>query len=331
MAEARHEFFEASQPLGRCRSSDFVLRTEQTMNRQIRHVLGSAAASLVAAFAPLAAHAEWGNLNMPVGVTELSKQIHALHMTIFWWCVAIGVFVFGWMIWSLVAFRKSKGAVADTSITHSTKAEIIWTLIPVVILVIMAIPAARTLIAIEDTRNTELSIKVTGYQWKWHYDYLGEDVKFFSALDRASDETRQLQSGLDPKAVPDYLLNVDKPLVVPEDTKVRLLLTAQDVIHAWWVPQFGMKKRRHSGRRQRIVVQGRCRQDGHLPWPVRRTLRPRSRLHADRGQGRHEGRVQGLGRRPENGWYQRGRSRCRGRADGCIGRDDRSAGLSLAN
>ncbi|MCE2713659.1 MAG: cytochrome c oxidase subunit II [Acidibacter sp.] len=182
------------------------------MNRQIRHVLSSAAASLVAAFAPLAAHAEWGNLNMPVGVTELSKQIHALHMTIFWWCVAIGVFVFGWMIWSLVAFRKSKGAVADTSITHSTKAEIIWTLIPVVILVIMAIPAARTLIAIEDT-------------------------------------------------------------------KVRLLLTAQDVIHAWWVPQFGMKK-------------------DAIPGVVNEL-----RLHANRGQGRHEGRVQGLGRRPENGWH----------------------------
>lgn len=212
------------------------------MSRQIRHVLSSAAASLVAALAPLAAHAEWGNLNMPVGVTELSKQIHALHMTIFWWCVAIGVFVFGWMIWSLVAFRKSKGAVPDTSITHSTKAEIIWTLIPVVILVIMAIPAARTLIAIEDTRNTELSIKVTGYQWKWHYDYLGEDVKFFSSLDRASDEARQLNSGISPESVDNYLLDVDNPLVVPEDTKVRVLLTAQDVIHAWWVPAFGMKK-----------------------------------------------------------------------------------------
>lgn len=212
------------------------------MSRQIRHVLSSAAASLVAALAPLAAHAEWGNLNMPVGVTELSKQIHALHMTIFWWCVAIGVFVFGWMIWSLVAFRKSKGAVPDTSITHSTKAEIIWTLIPVVILVIMAIPAARTLIAIEDTRNTELSIKVTGYQWKWHYDYLGEDVKFFSSLARASDEARQLKSGVNPESVENYLLDVDNPLVVPEDTKVRVLLTAQDVIHAWWVPDFGMKK-----------------------------------------------------------------------------------------
>ncbi len=198
--------------------------------------------ALTATVAPLTAHAEWGNLNMPVGVTELSKEIYSLHMTIFWWCVAIGVFVFGWMIWSLVAFRKSQGAEPDTTITHSTKAEIIWTVIPVVILVIMAIPAARTLIAIEDTRNSEISIKVTGYQWKWHYDYLGQDVKFFSTLDRASDETRQLQSGLDPEAVPDYLLNVDNPMVVPEDTKVRVLLTAQDVIHAWWVPQFGMKK-----------------------------------------------------------------------------------------
>lgn len=198
--------------------------------------------ALTATVAPLTAHAEWGNLNMPVGVTELSKEIYSLHMTIFWWCVAIGVFVFGWMIWSLVAFRKSQGAQPDTTITHSTKAEIIWTVIPVIILVIMAIPAARTLIAIEDTRNSEISIKVTGYQWKWHYDYLGQDVKFFSTLDRASDEARQLQSGLDPNDVPDYLLNVDKPMVVPEDTKVRVLLTAQDVIHAWWVPQFGMKK-----------------------------------------------------------------------------------------
>ena len=199
-------------------------------------------AALFAGLAPLAAHAEWGNLNMPVGVTELSKQIYSLHMTIFWWCVAIGVFVFGWMIWSLVAFRRSQGAKPDTTLTHSTKAEVIWTVIPVLILVAMAIPAARTLIAIEDTRNTELSIKVTGYQWQWHYDYLGENVKFFSRLARQSDEARQLNSGQDPNTVENYLLDVDNPLVVPEDTKVRLLLTAQDVIHAWWVPQFGMKK-----------------------------------------------------------------------------------------
>jgi cytochrome c oxidase subunit 2 len=199
-----------------------------------------ALAVLAAALAPQAAEAS--GLNMPVGVTELSKQIYALHMTIFWWCVGIGVVVFGWMIWALVAFRKSQGAQPDTTMTHSTKAEIIWTVIPVVILVIMAVPAARTLIAIEDMRNTELTVKVTGYQWKWQYEYLDEGISFFSALDRASDEARQLQSGIDPSSVQDYLLNVDNPLVVPEDTKVRVLLTAQDVIHAWWVPDFGMKK-----------------------------------------------------------------------------------------
>ena len=211
------------------------------MTRNIRTALGSLALLTVAALAP-AARAEWSNINMTEGVTPLSRDIHALHMTIFWWCVAIGVFVFGWMIWSLVKFRKSQGAKPDVTMVHSTKAEIIWTVIPVFILVLMAIPATRTLIAIEDTRGTELSIKVTGYQWKWHYEYLGQDVKFFSTLARSSDEARQLQSGIDPKSVPDYLLDVDNPLVVPEDTKVRVLLTAQDVIHAWWVPAFGMKK-----------------------------------------------------------------------------------------
>jgi cytochrome c oxidase subunit 2 len=125
---------------------------------------------------------------------------------------------------------------------HSTKAEIIWTVIPVGILVIMAFQAARTLIAIEDMRGSEISIKATGYQWKWQYEYLGEDVSFFSQLDRQSDEARQLKSGVDPNSVQDYLLNVDNPLVVPEDTKIRMLLTGQDVIHAWWVPAFGMKK-----------------------------------------------------------------------------------------
>ena len=210
------------------------------MNQTARQMLAAAAAFLAA---PLAqAESGWGLLNMPVGVTELSKKIYDLHMIIFWVCVAIGVVVFGVMAYAIVAFRKSKGAVPDTTMVHSTKAEIIWTVVPVVILVVMAVPAARTLIAIEDTRNTELTIKVTGYQWKWQYEYIDDDIGFFSTLDRASDEARQLESGIDPNQVPDYLLNVDNPLVVPEDTKVRLLLTAQDVIHAWWVPDFGMKK-----------------------------------------------------------------------------------------
>lgn len=182
------------------------------------------------------------DLNMPVGVTDLSKKIYDLHMLIFWVCVAIAVLVFGAMIYSIVKFRKSQGAVADTKLTHSTRVEVIWTVIPVVILVAMAVPAAKTLIDIEDTRNSELTIKVTGYQWKWHYDYIDHGVSFFSTLARSSDAARQLGSGVDPNTVPNYLLEVDNPLVVPEGTKVRLLLTANDVIHAWWVPDFGMKK-----------------------------------------------------------------------------------------
>ncbi len=211
------------------------------MTHLMRRIVSRAGALALLAVSTTA-QAGWGGLNMPVGVTELSKQIYSLHMTIFWWCVAIGVFVFGWMLWSIIAFRKSKGAVPDTTMVHSTRAEIIWTVIPVVILVLMAVPAARVLIAIEDTRGTELSVKVTGYQWKWQYEYLDEEISFFSTLSRDSDSARQLQSGIDPRSVQNYLLNVDNPFVVPEDTKVRLLLTAQDVIHAWWVPDFGMKK-----------------------------------------------------------------------------------------
>lgn len=211
------------------------------MTHLMRRIVSRAGALALLAVSTTA-QAGWGGLNMTVGVTELSKQIYSLHMTIFWWCVAIGVFVFGWMLWSIIAFRKSKGAVPDTTMVHSTRAEIIWTVIPVVILVLMAVPAARVLIAIEDTRGTELSVKVTGYQWKWQYEYLDEEISFFSTLSRDSDSARQLQSGIDPRSVQNYLLNVDNPFVVPEDTKVRLLLTAQDVIHAWWVPDFGMKK-----------------------------------------------------------------------------------------
>ncbi|MEZ5497840.1 MAG: cytochrome c oxidase subunit II [Steroidobacteraceae bacterium] len=192
--------------------------------------------------AAMAADSGWHLLNMPVGVTELSSQIYGLHMTIFWWCVAIGIFVFGWMILALVRYRKSQGAVPDTSMVHSTKAEIIWTVIPVVILVIMAIPAARVLVEIEDATKTDLNIRVTGYQWKWQYEYVGEDVSFFSTLHRDSDAARQLQSGIDPNSIPNYLLDVDNHLVIPAGRKVRLLLTAKDVIHAWWVPAFGMKK-----------------------------------------------------------------------------------------
>lgn len=181
-------------------------------------------------------------LNMPVGVTELSVKIYDLHMLIFWVCVAIALVVFAAMIYSIVAFQKARGAVADTRLTHSTKVEIVWSIVPLIILVVMAVPSARTLIDIEDTRGSELSIKVTGYQWKWHYEYLEGGVSFFSTLAHSSNAARRLGSGVDPDTVPNYLLDVDNPLVVPAGTKVRLLLTSNDVIHAWWVPAFGMKK-----------------------------------------------------------------------------------------
>ena len=201
----------------------------------------SAVAALVAALAAPAAHAEWG-LNMTQGVTEISRNVYSLHMTMLWACVWIAVAVFGWMIYSLVKFRKSQGAVPDTTLIHSTKAEIIWTIIPVVILVALAVPSARTLIQIEDASKTQLTVKITGYQWKWQYDYLDKGVSFFSTLSRDSDAARQPNAGVDVNTVPNYLLSVDNPLVVPVGTKVRLLITAQDVIHAWWMPAFAVKK-----------------------------------------------------------------------------------------
>jgi cytochrome c oxidase subunit II len=201
-------------------------------------------ASLVAAGAALtapAAHAEWA-LNMPEGITDISHSVYKLHMLMFWWCVGIGIFVFGWMIYSIVAFRKSRGAVADTKLVHNTKAEVIWTILPVLILISMAVPAARTLIETDDASNTELTIRVTGYQWKWGYEYVDAGVSVLSTLDRASNAARQLGSGIDPFTVPNYLLAVDHPLVVPADTKVRLMITAQDVIHSWWLPVLAIKK-----------------------------------------------------------------------------------------
>lgn len=184
----------------------------------------------------------WSLLNMTQGVTEMSRHIYDLHMLIFWVCVIIGVVVFAAMFWSLINYRKSQGAVADTTMVHNTKVEIVWTAVPVIILIAMAVPAAKTLVAIEDTTKTELTIKVTGFQWGWNYEYLDKGVTFFSRLDRKSDAARELGSGVDPNTVDHYLLNVDNPVVVPVGTKVRLLVTGADVIHSWWVPALAVKK-----------------------------------------------------------------------------------------
>jgi cytochrome c oxidase subunit 2 len=207
--------------------------------------LAAALVSLVfslGATAPAYADSGWSLLNMTPGVTEISRDIYSLHMTIFWVCVVIAVIVFGAMVYSIVTYRKSKGAVADVTLVHNTTVELIWTAVPVAILVAMAVPAAKTLIKIEDNTKTDLSIKVTGFQWGWQYDYLDSGVAYFSRLDRKSDAARELMSGIDPTTVDHYLLNVDKPLVVPVGSKVRLLITGADVIHSWWVPAFGVKK-----------------------------------------------------------------------------------------
>src|ERR1700742_73762 len=189
--------------------------------RAVRHVMMirakivhlaklAAAAFAVTLVGTLPAQAEsgWGQLNMTRGVTEISRNIYALHMEIFWICVIIAAIVFGAMIYSIVTYRKSKGAVADVTLVHNTTVELIWTAVPVAILVFMAIPAAKTLVRIEDTTKTDITIKVTGFQWGWQYDYLDSGVAYFSRLDRKSDAARELSSHIDVTTVDHYLLNV---------------------------------------------------------------------------------------------------------------------------
>ncbi|QDA57542.1 cytochrome c oxidase subunit II [Thermomonas aquatica] len=181
-------------------------------------------------------------LNMAPGVTPTSHAAYDAHMIVLWLCVVIGVIVFGAMAYAMFKFRKSKGAVPDKDFTHSTKLEIIWTALPVAILIGLAFPATHGLMRQYDTRDAAMTVKVTGYQWMWKYEYLGEDVEFTSRLDRKSDEVRQ--SGVDARTanLPHYLLEVDNQLVLPVGTKIRFVLTADDVIHAWWVPALGWKQ-----------------------------------------------------------------------------------------
>jgi len=179
--------------------------------------------------------------NMPEGVTPFSKDVYRLHNIILGIVTVIGVLVFTAMFTSIVVHRKSRGYQA-AKFTHSTKAEIMWTAIPILILVAMAIPSTQVLIDMESTGGAELNIKVTGYQWLWKYDYIEEDISYYSALDRDSNRARQINSGIAPESVENYLLNVDNRLVVPVDTKIRFLLTSDDVIHSWWVPDLGWKR-----------------------------------------------------------------------------------------
>ena len=214
--------------------------------RASRNWLGLLAAVLGLLAMPAAAELV---LNMREGVTTTSNEVYDLHMIIFWVCVAIGVVVFGAMIWSILHHRKSKGAVA-AQFHESTTMEIVWTVIPIVILVSMAIPATKTLLAMEDTSNADMTIKVTGLQWKWQYEYVdgeAEGIKFVSSLHPDHNHARLVGAGMTKEKLREmfgdkYLLDVDNPLVVPTGQKIRFLLTAADVIHAWWVPDLGWKK-----------------------------------------------------------------------------------------
>lgn len=191
--------------------------------------------------------------DMPRGVTDISQQVFDLHRTILYICIAIGLVVFGLMFWSILRHRQSRG-VKPANFHESTTVEVIWTIIPFVILIAMAVPATKVLIAMDDSSESELTIRVTGSQWKWHYEYLtyGDDkdvsVGFLSSLSTPREQWERQGQGFgksnlpDFEAHPNYLIEVDRPLVIPTGKKIRFLLTADDVIHAWWVPDFAIKK-----------------------------------------------------------------------------------------
>jgi cytochrome c oxidase subunit 2 len=184
-------------------------------------------------------------LNLMEGVTKVSNDIYDLHMLILWICVLIGIAVFGTIFYSIYHHRKSKGHEA-AHFHENTTVEIIWTIIPTLILVGMAIPATKTMLELDDVQESEMSIKVTGKQWYWDYQYLDSGVHFESHLDEISEKSHR-GSAIDPHTVPNYLLNVDRPLVVPINKKIRFVFTSADVIHSWWVPDLGWKKDANPG------------------------------------------------------------------------------------
>lgn len=173
---------------------------------------------------------------MTEGVTPVSKEIFHLHMLIFWICVGIGVVTFGVMFYAIIYHRKSRGAVA-ANFHDSLTVEIIWTIIPFLILVGMAIPATKVLLFMDNTDDSELTVKITGYMWKWEYEYLGTGVRYFSNLTTTFDQIHNRDT-----KDPNYLLEVDNRLILPTNRKIRFITTANDVIHSWFVPKLGVKK-----------------------------------------------------------------------------------------
>lgn len=182
------------------------------------------------------------DVNIPPPATGIADQIYGLHMYILWVCVVIFVIVFAAMFYSIFKFRKSKGAKPDVNFHESTLIEIIWTVVPFLILIAMAVPATKTVLDMKDTSNPDLTIKVTGFQWGWRYDYSGDEIGFYSNLKTPWSQIGQPDSPATEKKNPDYLLEVDNELVIPVGKRVRLLVTSNDVIHGWYVPQLGVNQ-----------------------------------------------------------------------------------------
>jgi len=202
-------------------------------------------------FTGLLSSSAWADtqLNLTKGVTAVSREVYDLHMLALYICTAIGVVVFGAMFWSMAFHRKSKGAKA-ADFHESTKVEILWTAIPIVILIAMAVPATSTLIDMENNDNSEVTIQITGSQWKWHYKYFDQGIEYYSVLSTPREEYENQNgsfSGNGNAKNENYLLEVDKPLVIPANKKVRFLITSDDVIHSWWVPAFAVKQDANPG------------------------------------------------------------------------------------
>jgi cytochrome c oxidase subunit 2 len=221
-----------------------------------RRIVGAGAAfgALLVSLAASANPVPW-QMHLPEGVTKVSRQIWDLHMAALWVCVVLGIVVFGAMFVAIIRFRRSKGAVAETW-SHNTVLEVCWTVVPVLILIGLATPATLLTREMYNATDSQMTVKVTGYQWLWRYDYVSYEGKpvtkvptIWSRLAWDCNKARQLDSGISPYSVVDkktgyhdYLINVTQPLVIPAGVKVRFLITADDVVHGWWVPDFAAKR-----------------------------------------------------------------------------------------
>ena len=246
--------------------------------------LGAGAWSTVAAQAvkDLAGGPAVNQLNFHPPVTRIAEEQHWLHWFMMGLCAVIFVIVFGVMFYSILKHRKSVGHKSQV-LPEPIWVELGWTIVPLLIVIGMALPATKVLVAQKDTTNSDVTIKATGMQWKWGYDYIkgeGEGIGFLSTLE---NNQRVMSNSGKPEATDNYLLKVDNPLVVPVNKKVRIITTANDVIHAWMVPAFGVKQDAIPGFCARHLVPRR--EDRRLLRPVRRTLRQGTRLHADPREG----------------------------------------------